>query len=217
MSGEKVQIMEPSHGIIQSPDGEMHYYTTTIKNKHNPYLHQSPLDEENGVEYHEVECNGERILLSVADVNRAVQLECKDYIVRVLCLMDFMMNLFIGWGDIYFTTIYSTIIAIISFMGYFSTLTYSRYGLISYLIYQYLQTIAKLSFIGIYIAASTSIKLKNEFRKENIYFLNPNPTNITILVFTTLGQIYITYFIQNFYNILPHQRRQLQTSSHHTV
>ena len=53
-------------GVVQSPDGELQYYTTEINNKHNPYLHRSPLDEENGIEYLEVECNREIILISAS-------------------------------------------------------------------------------------------------------------------------------------------------------
>jgi hypothetical protein len=206
MSGEKVHILQSTHGVVQSPDGEIQYFTNSINNKHNPYLSKSIVDEENGIEYSEIECNGDRILISTANLNRALHLECKATIVRFLCLVDFFMNLFVT-SNTDMVILYSGIIATISLYGYFSTFTYSKPGLVLYLIYQYTQIIAKLTYAGFFIAASISVQLKNQLIREKIRVIPPTPSNITIIVLGIVGQIYITYFIQNFYNILPRTRR----------
>ena len=206
MSGEKIHILDPTHGIVQLPDGELQYYTTQINNKHNPYLHRSSLDEENGIEYREVECNTERILISASDLDRALQLECKARLVRFLCSMDFLMNLFVAYNT-YNAAISSSIIAIISLYGYFATLTYNKSGLVFYLIYQYILTLTKLAYAAFFIAASISTQLKNQLIREKLRVIPPTPLNITMIVLGTIGQIYITYFIQDFYNILPRIRR----------
>ena len=216
MVEEKVQIGEHLAGVVQSPDGEIQYYTTpTIKNKHNPYLQKSILQDEesgveSGVEYREVECNGDRIIILAQDIDRALQLECNAMVIRFICLLDFIINVFFILNTYYvrgffiFNTYYVTgfFIAIISMCGYFSTITYNRRGLIGYLIYKYLQSIGKLILLTMYITAATSQQFRITLQKENIQNLNPTPENIIILSGISLGQIYITYFVQRFYNRL---------------
>ena len=128
MSSERVLITEPSSGVIQSPDGEIQYYTN-IQNKHNPYLQNSPLDEEANSEYVEIECDGQSVAILATDVNKAVELECRACVVRVLCLVDFLFNVFISFAA-YYMTLFSILIAGISYMGYRSTITYNKNGLI---------------------------------------------------------------------------------------
>lgn len=211
MSREEVSTVLPIQGAIQSPGGEIQYFTTTIKNKHNPYLHQSALDEENGTEYTEIECNGERILIPTSAVQSAITLEWNASIVRFLCLLDFIINIFITFSTDY-SILYTLTISIISLSGYFATRSYSRSGLICYLIYQYIQSFGKLTLTVIYIAATSSQQIYNGMRKSNTILLKPSIENIIMLIISTFGQIYITYFIQNFYNMLP-RRQQIQHST----
>ena len=205
MLGEKINI-PPSHGVIQSPGGEIQYYTKSINNKHNPYLHQSSLDEENGIEYGEIICNGETILIPIEDLNRALNLEYKAIIVRLLCLLDFFMNIMVT-SNVINVVLASAIVATISLYGYFSTFRYDRGGIIMYLIYQYIQSLSKLTYSGFFIAYSISPPFKNLIIKEKFHMIPVTPVNITMIVLGVITQLYITYFIQNFYNILPHPRR----------
>ena len=214
MTRETVQILEPTHGAIQSPNGELQYYTiNAIKNKNNPYLHQSALDEEMGTEYSEVECNGERIFISNTTLQQATNLEWNASIVRFLCLFDFMMNMFITL-DTPYSVLYNCITSFVSISGYFSTITYSRSGLICYLLYQYTQSLSKLSLISLYIIATNSPQFYNELIKNEVHLIMPKFTtsNLIILIFAALSQIYITSFVQKFYNMLP-TRRIIETSS----
>ena len=204
MLDNKIHI-PPSHGVIQCPDGEIQYYTESINNKHNPYLHQSSLDEENGIEYGEIICNGERIIISINDLNKALILEYKANIVRILCLLDFFMNILVT-SNIDNVIIASGIVSIISLYGYFSTFIYDRTGIIMYLIYQYLQSISKLTYSGFFIVSSISPSFKKFLIKEKIFMMPASPLNITMFILTLISQLYITYFIQDFYNILPRPR-----------
>jgi len=214
MSGDKVQIEEPpSNGVIQSPDGEIQYYTKSIKNKNNPYLKQYVLhDEESNTnsnfnsDYSEIECNGEIIIISTNNLNRAINLECKANIVRFLCLIDFFINFFASMTTYYMTTT-SIIVASISICGYYSTFIYSRVGLISYLIYQYMQSIGKITVLSIYIAAAISSEFRENLKNNKVLSIVPTPEKIVILTCITLAQIYITGFVQHFYNLMPQPRR----------
>ena len=211
MSEEKVVLPEPpSNGVILSPGGEIQYYSATLKHKNNPYINEPIIrDEEANIEYREVECNGRMITLSTADLNRALRLECKSTIVRILCLMDFFMNIF-AIPDSHYRSGGSIIIAFVSIVGFYSTYTYNRLGLISYLIYQYIQSVSKVVLLSIYITAAISQKFREQLNNEKIVFIKPTPELIVLLSVLTLGQIYITIFIQSFYNILPTVRITLR-------
>ena len=212
MSGEKVQL-DPlsSDGVVQSPDGSMQYYTSNpIKNKHNPYLYQNVLpdieaNDTSNCNYREVQFNGETILISESDLTRAIKLEWNATIVRFLCLLDFCINLFAAFST-YYIPMTSVIIAIISITGYHSTYTYSRFGLVSYLVYRYISAKLYIIFLGIYIAAAASSEFNEQLKNNSVIIINPTSGNIVIISLMTLGQIYITGFIQRFYNLLPHGR-----------
>ena len=214
MSEETVQpSVPPLEGVVQSPDGSMQYYrATSIKNKHNPYLYQTVLtDVESNTNssdnYVEVECNGETILILESDFNRAVKLEWNANMVRCICMLDFIINLFVALGTYYteISRIILYILALISITGYCSTFTYSRSGLILYLVYQYMQSFNKIVLSGVYLAASSN-KFKEQLENYKIVYLNITPENIILLLIATLGQIYITCFVQRFYNLLPTRR-----------
>ena len=195
---------QPTQGVIMSPNGELQYFSrTNIKNKNNPYLNISPVDEENGIEYTEIICNGERIIVSVDSLNQAIYLEWNATIVRVLCLIDFIMNIFISF-DTNYIVLYNFIVSIISLSGYFSTLSYNKYGLVCYLIYQYIQSICKITLIGIYIASISSKTFYYKMTKNNILIdQNLDIINLMIIILSGMTQIYITYFVHLFYNMLP--------------
>lgn len=201
MTGVKVQIADPLSGVVQCPDGDIQYYTTPkIKNKHNPYLNKSVLqDKESSAEYREVECNGYRIIVLAEDIEKALRLECNATVVRFICLLDFIINIFIILNTHYIVGFF---IALISMSGYISTITYNRYGLIAYLCYQYIQSISKIGLMIFYIIAATSSSFRIKLQRENIIILNPTSENIIILFIISCGQIYITYFVQSFYNML---------------
>lgn len=203
-------VPEQTDGVIQSPDGEIHYYSQ-IKNKHNPYIQNLPLDEESNIEYIEIMCNGDTMLISVTDINNAIKLECKASVVRFLCLFDFIINIFISFST-YYMSLFSPFIAGISLLGYYSTITYNRKGLVLYLIYQYIQSISKIVLLTIYSVAATSPEFKQILEDEHIKILDPTITNILLFSLATLGQMYITYFIQDFYNVLPDYRRLMVRS-----
>ena len=203
MSEDNVQIMQPTHGVIQSPNGEIQYYHS-INNKYNPYLKNTSLHEQEDYEYRVITNNGERITILATDLTRAVHLECKASIIRLFCALDFITNLYFTLNT-YYAAIFSSIIALISIMGYYSTITYDRNALIAYLIYQYLQTISRLTLLGFYIASIIIPKFQEQINKKHV-LLEATGANLTIILFGTIGQIYITYFVQNFYNILPYRR-----------
>jgi hypothetical protein len=205
MSGKKIQIARPVQGVIESPDGEIQYYTESI-NKHNPYIQRSIIDEENGIEYQEIECNGQRILIAASDLKRALELECKSTVIRLLCLIDFVMNLLIVFYS-YYPEICSILISLISLSGYIATTTYNKSGLILYLLYQYLQTISKIIVLGFYIIATISPQVLIDLNRKGFDLTMPLPSNIGFFSLAVIGQIYINVYIQKFYYMLPRGTR----------
>ena len=203
MSEKQIPISKPLSGVVLAPYGDLQYYTTSqIKNKNNPYLHKSILnDEESGQEYREIELDGEYITILGDDINNAIQLECNAILIRFLCLADFIINIFFIINSYY---IFGFFVAIISMSGYFSTITYNKQGLIGYIIYQYFQSICKFGLTTFYIVSFATHKYKYIIQLEEEYYIVLNPTRqkICLLSLSLFAQIYITYFIQRFYYLL---------------
>lgn len=186
------------HSVVESPDGEIQYCKPISINKNNPYRNV-PLDNlsQNNTQ---VECDGNTIYIPTNVLDSAIKLQYKAQLVRLLCLIDFTMNLIVSLST-YYGALFSMIISVISITGYYSTFTYSRSGLISYLVYQYLQTITKIITLIFYILLANGIN-PTIIEKNNI-ILSYSIDNTIILSLYVITQIYINYFVQQFYNLLP--------------
>lgn len=186
------------HSVVESPDGEIQYCKPISINKNNPYR-DVPLDNlsQNNTQ---VECDGNTIYIPTNVLDSAIKLQYKAQLVRLLCLIDFTMNLIVSLST-YYGAFFSMIISVISITGYYSTFTYSRSGLISYLVYQYLQTITKIITLIFYILLANGIN-PTIIEKNNI-ILSYSIDNTIILSLYVITQIYINYFVQQFYNLLP--------------
>lgn len=184
------------HSVIESPDGEIQYCKPISINKNNPYIN-TPLNNSNNTQ---VECDGNIIYIPTNVIHSAVRLQRKAIFVRFFCLLDFVINIFISFTT-YYTSFFSIFISIISITGYYSTFTYNKRGLIYYLIYQYLLTIYKIVYIIFYILAAYNIR--SIYLNNTDIILSFSIDNTILLSLFLLTQIYITYFIQQFYNLLP--------------
>lgn len=186
--------------VIESPDGEIQYCQPISINKNNPYLQYQ--NNQNSNNFREIETDGRIVSISTETARYAINLQNKAGIVRFLCLLDFFIN-FITLFNFYYISVYSFIFAIISLLGYYSTYTFNRNGLIGYLIYQYIQTVYKLVAFILYVCIIYNINLNEEIKKYNYYIVEISPTTTIIVTLSTFGQLYITYFVQYFYNLLP--------------
>lgn len=200
MSNNQTEVVTLHHNVIEQPDGEIQYCNPVSINKHNPYISQ-PINNDNSQDYREVEYNGEIIMIHATALTNALNLQYKAQLVRFMCFLDFMINLVIALTT-YYAPLYSFSIAIISLIGYYSTFTYSRTELITYLVYQYCHSLFKLIILGFYIAAATGWNTL-EIKNTTYLTIDITSTYIILLSISTFGQIYITYFIQQFYNLLP--------------
>jgi len=201
-------ILPPSqHTAVELPDGDIQYCKPVSINRNNPYLSQ-PLNDDDTQDYREVECNGEIITVHAGTLTNALNLQCKAQVVRFLCLLDFVMNIFIALST-YYGSLYSMIVAGVSLVGYYSTFTFSRKGLITYLFYQYTQTLCKLVVMGVYIALISGWN-PPELKNNKYLIISVSPTYSVVLTLSVLGQIYINYFVQHFYNLLPPRAIRLE-------
>lgn len=198
---DKKENTEPTDGVVQAPDGEIQYFTKSL-NKHNPYIHQSSNHEENNIEYREIECNGQRILIAAGDLEKALEIECRATGIKLLCILDFVINLLVIFNS-YNPGLYCIIVSLVSLYGFIVTATYNKNGLILYLIYQYFQTIIKLMTIGFYIMIYINHQILIDLNKNNFTIASPSLLTFGFYCFATFGQIYIVIFIQKFYYLLP--------------
>ena len=176
--------------VIESPDGKIQYC--------KPILISA-------IEYNQ---NNDIIK---KDCNRySINLEYQTHLVRLLCLCDLITGILISYYNIPF----SILISIISLNGFFSTYTYNQSGLFSYLIFQYIQTIYKIMCLLCYIEFN-SLNIENNSINNNSIINSININNDTILLsdfinntiilsMYVFSQIYITYFIQYYYNFFSH-------------
>lgn len=186
--------------VIQSPDGEIQYCQPISINKNNPYLqHQNNQYSNN---FRQIETDGRIISISTETARYAINLQNKALIVRYLCLLDFFINI-ITLFNFYYTSVYCLIFSIISLLGFYSTYTFNRNGLTGYLIYQYIQTVYKLVAFTLYVCILLNISLNDEIKKYNYYIVEISPVTTIIVTLSTFAQLYITYFVQYFYNLLP--------------
>ena len=137
---------------------------------------------------------------------KAKQLEKRNCTIKFICLCDLFMSMYYYYLNFFIGLFLSTI----SFSGYMSTLYYKKSLLFCYLIYQYLQTIGRFSNIFLYISY-----IDNNTTNNTLVVIKTgnDSINIVILILLFISQIFITYFVQEYYNLLPsnEDKRRINT------
>lgn len=204
MNEHKITIPPLKNGVIQSPDGEVQYFTK-ILDKNNPYLKQDKLIQNNQLagEIIELEYLDETIRITQTHYENAILLENKAIMVRIICLVDLFTNIF-TLQHINSNLVF--ILMVICWMAYYSTYMYNRGGLILFLLYLYLQLFIKGGFIVIYILYYNIDEFREKIEGEDITLTYKNlPENI-VYIYTGsvfLVQLLITNYVRQFYNLLP--------------
>ena len=90
MSVTTISIPEPNNGVIESPDGEIQYFTK-INNKRNPYIN-SEIESEDP-DFVNILINNEILRIRRADYERALELERKAMLIRLICIIDLFNNI----------------------------------------------------------------------------------------------------------------------------
>ena len=95
-----------------------------------------------------------------------------------------------------------------------STLYYKKSLLYCYLIYQYLQAFGRFSNIFLYIAY-----IDNNTTNNTLVVIKTgnDSINIVILILMFVSQIFITYFVQEYYNLLPSNKDKRRINIYTTV
>jgi hypothetical protein len=204
--------------VIVSPDGGMQYCTEIDNN--NPYSKKEKIsqtiqqeDEENMYRYRELlQLDNSYIILTNQEITNARKLEKYNFTVRFICLFDIFTNTIYLLDIDLFTNI---IFFIVSFFGYISTYTYNRSGFRIYLIYKYAISIYSISIVIFYnirlLDDASNIKLlsnstfvNNNNNSNNIYSIYLNDMLYNMLYISVcIFQIFICFFLQNYYNLFP--------------
>lgn len=125
--------------IVENPEGQI----VLGVSKDNPYKNEDSLvvedDAAQPLLFGEVQ-----VMLPYDTFRRALELEKRSQTIRFLCILDFFINTltFVAYG--YLGGLF---ISMISMMGYYGTLKYRRFLLIGYLIYQILLTFSRVGVI----------------------------------------------------------------------
>ena len=168
----------------------------TIKlHKNNPYikLQYSLLN------------NPADLYISKESVQYALLLDKRYIIVNLVCAFDFILSFYYY----YINVIAGLFLSIFSLLGYASTVMFHKSTLFLYLNYQYMQVVIRgFSFI-VYLSTY------NDTHKVVVLANTGNEVcNVLLLIFLFISQIFITFFIQEYYYALPNARRHTYINFH---
>jgi len=170
-----------NHALIQNPDGPL----TLGVNENNPYKKLPASEEEGGTPTH---FGSEVILLTNENIRLAIDLDRQSWFVRMMCMLDFIMNLF----NFAFTgMVASALFSIVSLYGYVGAVRYKKSYMIGYLIYQGL-------LVGARTGAFVFFMYKRFHDHEDI-----QDGVLIVLPLTALLQVYIFKAVYEYYNKLP--------------
>ena len=140
-------------------------------------------------------------------VVRAMQLEKKTCFVRVVCLFDLILNA----GYAHNNWVLALILCSVSFAGFMSTVYYKRSLLCAYMVYQYFLTSVKFSNIIYYVI------VLNDASYHTIVIIDTGIPSINIFILSVLCviQMFIAYFVTEYYQLLPSasERERIRSSS----
>ena len=189
-----------TNNVLVSPGGEIQYCKPLIINRYNPYLNYP--NDSITEEYRDIEANGEIISIPVSNYDLAVELHESSSVVRFFCMVDFLLN---GtfYTNQYYGSFYNIFVACFSFIGFYSTYFYSKAGIYGYLLYTYIQSFNKSFELIVYISAYLSYETYIQMKKSKVFYTEPIFEDLLIVIISLITRIYITHYIQRFYDILP--------------
>ena len=117
-------------------------------------------------------------------------------------MVDFLLN---GtfYTNQYYGSFYNIFVACFSLIGFYSTYFYSKKGIYGYLLYTYIQSFNKSFELIIYISAYLSYETYIQMKKSKVFYTEPVFEDLLIVIISLITRIYITHYIQRFYDILP--------------
>ncbi len=170
-----------THLLIENPDGPM----TLGVNENNPYKKLPASEEESGTPTH---FGNDVIILTDENIRLAIDLDRQSWFVRMMCMLDFIMNLF----NFAFTGVMSSaMFSIVSLYGYMGATHYKKSFMIGYLMYQ-------VMLVGARTGAFVFFMYKRFHDHEDI-----QDGVLVVLPLTALVQVYICNAVYNFYSKLP--------------
>lgn len=169
------------HALIENPDGPL----TLGVNENNPYKKLPASEEEGGTPAH---FGTEVILLTNENMRLAVDLDRQSWFVRMMCILDFSINLF----NFAFTgMVASALFSFVALYGYLGAVRYKKSYMIGYLVYQGTLVVARTG-------AFVFFMYKRFHDHENI-----QDGVLIVLPLTALLQVYIFKAVYEYYNKLP--------------
>ncbi len=143
-------------------------------------------------------------------INKAIKIDNMTCMIRVICMSDIILSFYYYYINIFFGIFTS----LASFNGYLSTIYYKRNLLFCYLIYQYLQTTGRLLNIiyfsvTLYDRNETIYSKNNDSNSTSALIIIKDPlTEILVLSFLFICQIIISFYVTQYYLLLPSKQER---------
>jgi len=197
--------------IVYMPDGSIKY-CDNIEND-NPYTKLINNDfEKSDKKNNDTNNDSNSNLHTTIDVyEKALILEKKSKLIRLLCICDMTTNLFFILSH-NSNILGNLLVIVLSLYGYNATLTYNKSTLLGYLIYQYIQAVCKTIIYVLIVTVNSNLVIDSNMQ-YNVTITNTTDTddNITYIeninVFTTnssdINNNSIIYSENNSNHIIP--------------
>lgn len=143
-------------------------------------------------------------------INKAIKIDNMTCMIRVICITDIILSFYYYYINIFFGIFTS----LVSINGYLSTIYYKRNLLFCYLIYQYLQTTGRLLNI-IYFSVTLYDRNETIYSKNNdsnntttLIIIKDPLTEILVLSVLFICQIIISFYVTQYYLLLPSKQER---------
>lgn len=154
------------------------------------------------------------IYLHIPDhlLNKAIEIEKKLFIIKLICLFDYIANL------CYFLDgyKYGLIISGVSLTGYISTVYHKKYLFLFYLTYQYLLCSSKFIAICFFIMLANNVDLQEKYEHNQtlVPYHFTDQTDYIFLIFWSfiffVMQLWICVYCTSYFNLIPTNKDKSQ-------
>ena len=145
---------------------------------------------------------------------RAVKIEKLSCSMKLITLCDLFLSIYYYNINI----ILGVFTSLSSFNGYLSTVYYHRSLLFCYLVYQYLQILGR--FLNIIYYALILQEIKNDNSANTTYvetITKKSYYEIPLLLLFFGAQLFITYYVQYYYKLLPSKEERNRAIQYTTI
>lgn len=191
--------------VIQSPDGEIKFGTRAdnSEEKGNSNFEENESNELLFDLENQDNLDSEELILTDEYEVRFKLLKRKSIIVQIICSVEIILQTSWFYGDDESHFEQNLLILSIILIGLISSYNLNKCGFLVYLVYQYLKT----SLIFIFSVSIILLSIENSYQQYIIDYNQSilamtSPYFILFCLLENMIQIYITFYLQLYYNLM---------------